>query len=154
MTTNLRLVVSDNIDANEITDNVSAKNIPLVIEEAIFKLINLGKLKEGWDSYNAIAPSEETLYAAACLVHNLFDKNTPTPGIFPVPNGNVQIEWNQDNKEVEIEVKSLHEYELYFSDMSNGDTYAKTLGYDFEELRKIIVRLGESNRSSLQIVNA
>lgn len=152
MTSTLKVVSGDRY-ANETTGAALTDKVPAVIEDAISKFIELGKLKDGWDSYNAKAPSNKTLYAAACLVNGVFDTHTPAPEIVPVPNGNVQIEWSRENKEVEVEVKSLNVYELYFHDLTTGVEFEKTLGYDFEELREIIIQLGESNRPALQVVN-
>ena len=150
----MKLIKADDIRASEAVGSLPLPKAPSVIEEAFSKLDELGTLKDGWDSYRGQAPSRQTLYAAASLINGIFDDFTPMPGIFPVPNGNIQIEWSRDNKEIEIEVKSLNEFQLYFHHITTGEEYEKTLGYDFEELREIIIQLGESNRPRLHVVNS
>lgn len=130
------------------------KEAPAVIQNAISEIIAFGGLSDNWDSYNGKAPSEDTLYAAACLVSGVFDAYTPVPSIFPVANGNIQIEWSLDNKEIEVEIKSLSECTLYYSNLSTLVEYEKTLDYNLEALREVIAELGNAApHPNLRLVN-
>lgn len=63
-------------------------------------------LEKNWDSYGALKPSTKALMGAIQLATHTFQENTPTPDVFPVPNGNIQIEWSIHQFDIEIEIES------------------------------------------------
>ena len=127
----------------------SSAKIPNVVKLAIEELDELAQLGENWDSYGAYSPSKRSLVGACQLINELLDKDTPKPDIFPVPNGNVQIEWSCSGIELEIEVISSTNCEVYYN--NTDEVWEKTFSFDLEELRNVVAKLSD-NESPLSLV--
>ncbi|MEY4927023.1 MAG: hypothetical protein RI894_1459 [Bacteroidota bacterium] len=61
-------------------------------------------LKPNWDSYNADVITPKSIVLATELLADLYQKNRPIEGIFPMRNGGVQIEFSKETQEIELEI--------------------------------------------------
>ena len=74
--------------------------------EAIRKLRQVLTLPPDWDSYGSPRASEVAITAAVQLVLGIGLDYFVTPRIVPVSGGGVQLEWNLESREVEIEINA------------------------------------------------
>jgi hypothetical protein len=70
--------------------------------KAIQKIAGFERLPNNWDSYGSPRISEEVIERAIEFVMASFDRG-PSPRILPVSGGGIQFEWENDNRELEIE---------------------------------------------------
>ncbi len=68
------------------------------------KITELTQLPENWDSYGSRPIQPSAIEQAADLLALLSRLDLPRPEIFPVPGGGIQIEFQQDRRELEIEI--------------------------------------------------
>jgi hypothetical protein len=125
---------------------------PKAVVTTVRKLDELVLLEDGWDSYDAKSPSKKAIVGALQLSNDLFRPNTPDPDVFPVPNGNIQIEWSCQGYEIEIEVFSSTKSKVYFEDLNTGESWEEVFSYDLERLEQTISLLS-SNQSRLALVS-
>ena len=78
---------------------------------ALRRLAELSQLEEDWDSYGGLPPTPEALRAAKRLLTRILPRNGPVPGrgtdpdaVLPFPNGGVQIVWERDAEELQVDV--------------------------------------------------
>lgn len=113
---------------------------PEAVTHTLSILESFRALEQNWDGYGARKPSLNAMMGAAAWISLLCDADTPVPSVFPVPNGNVQIEWSLQDVELEIEVISQSTCEAYFEDRRQGHEaeWEKLFTYDLHELRKAV----------------
>ena len=143
--------------AESITDPSSSPSTfiapSMVFMRALERIMPLGSLPENWNSYGSRAPRTDALNGAIYLAYGLFHDALPDPAVFPVPNGNVQLEWSGNNIYLEIEVYSKDRFEVLFEDTNSGAKWEAEITNDFTQLSdalsKLVVR---PQRPSLRVV--
>jgi hypothetical protein len=75
------------------------------LEPVVRRMNYLLNLKEGWDSYGARPINIMSAHAVIRFI-SLFGVGVATPDVFPLANGNLQLEWDSENGSVEVEVAS------------------------------------------------
>lgn len=75
--------------------------------QAIERLEELKRIcdTEQWDGYDAKSLDQRAIDNAKGIIQSLH-ANTIGPYVYPVPNGNVQLEWEDDKWYIEMEVGS------------------------------------------------
>lgn len=68
------------------------------------KITELAQLPENWDGYGSRPLQQAAIEQAADLLAFLSPLDLPPPRIFPVPGGGVQFEFQQEPRELEIEI--------------------------------------------------
>ena len=68
------------------------------------KIAELAQLPENWDSYGSRPIRPAAIEQAADILAYLSKLNLPRPQIFPVPGGGIQLEFQQERRELEIEI--------------------------------------------------
>ena len=104
-----------------------------LIQDLKQKCIEFTKLKFGWDGYDAIPATSETANLAMRIIDRLIKPNVPKPGIVPVCDGAIQIEWHVKNYEFEIEITKPTEVEVLFADSKTDEVYEFRLDLTDEE---------------------
>jgi hypothetical protein len=61
-------------------------------------------LQQNWDTYNADKISAQSIVVSKELLADLYKKNIPIEGVFPMRNGGVQIEFSKEKQEIELEI--------------------------------------------------
>jgi hypothetical protein len=64
----------------------------------------LKRLGDNWDGEGSPRPSTIALDSASELLVSLPFEDLPTPFVSPTSLGGVQLEWNQNGRELEIEI--------------------------------------------------
>jgi len=68
------------------------------------KLNILQALEPNWDSYNSPSITQPAISNAKKLINLAKFFESIKPNIFPVPGGGIQVEWKNDERELEIEI--------------------------------------------------
>lgn len=140
----MKLVASQSDPTSVVTGN----NYPKIINDALARIQELAELNDNWDSYGAISPTKQAILGAVQLINDLLDETSPAPDIFPVPNGNLQLEWSCFGFNLEIEVESLGRCHVFCEKLDDGTHWEKTLTYDLTEVREVVIELTEKNNST------
>lgn len=76
----------------------------LWLQDSQKELQNLKTLPENWDSYGSPQITNQASKKVADLLHNLACFGLNKPNLFPVSGGGLQLEWQNGERELEIEV--------------------------------------------------
>lgn len=117
----------------------------------IGKIKELSALKEGWNGYSALAPTDEAIVGATAFAVRMLQSETPTPDIFPTPSGNIQFEWSCHGIDLEVEVKSEKNYLVAYEDLNSDITWERSFTFDLSEISDVIKEI--TNRSKIQNAN-
>jgi hypothetical protein len=60
--------------------------------------------KDNWGSHGELPPTLKATERALQLLCDVVDRQWPTPDIFPTAVGGMQLEWAQDDGEIELEI--------------------------------------------------
>ena len=76
----------------------------IYIQKALINLEKVYQLHDNWDSYGS-PPLDTVLYenAKSFLYRLIQDVDIPEPSVGPVSGGGVQLEWQYESRELEIE---------------------------------------------------
>lgn len=74
------------------------------LAQAVQKIAELSALPENWDGYGSRSIQQTAVEQASSLLPGLASFNLPAPQIFPVPGGGIQLEFQQEARELEIEI--------------------------------------------------
>lgn len=93
-----------------------------------FRLSELSKLKDGWYNSEGMALNKKGLINFENLFEEHFNETLPLPAIFPTVEGNIQLEWTINTKEISLEInlKDLTA-ELISVDISSSDVFEADL---------------------------
>ena len=97
----LHIVRSGNVQWNSVTP---LEGVDLWLRSAQKKLTALTRLRADWDGYGSPPVQTGAIARAADLLAVLAKLDLPNPELFPVPGGGLQLEFRQDNRELEIEI--------------------------------------------------
>lgn len=68
------------------------------------KLAELSALPDNWDGYGSPGPQPAVQEAASALIGILWKAGVPTPHFAPVSGGGLQLEWQKQGRELELEI--------------------------------------------------
>lgn len=74
------------------------------LTEMTISINKLLSLNPGWDTYGGLPASEAAARKAVNIISRLISQAARPPAIVPVSDGGVQLEWHNNNWDVEIEV--------------------------------------------------
>ncbi|WLQ12097.1 hypothetical protein O5O45_20440 [Hahella aquimaris] len=121
---------------------ISEDSYPIAVSKVASQLEALTSLQPNWDSYNAKPPSTNALLGAIQLASYTFQITTPTPDVFPTPNGNIQFEWSICNYDIEIEIESGSKCIVSYMDLNADNEWKeKTLTTNLAMLTNLIKEL-------------
>jgi hypothetical protein len=70
------------------------------------ELIKLEQLKPNWDGYGALALDRAIIAAAKTFIARLPENLAPRPRVVPMSPGNLQFEWHDGPKVLELEFET------------------------------------------------
>ena len=103
-------------------------------------------LPRGWDGYAGRPISFSCAFFAANLIERLHVEGVPAPQIVPGSDGTVQIEWHENQFDVEIAVVGPYEVFAVRRSIVTGEVTEIELQTDFTLLSNWIVELKERPR--------
>lgn len=135
-------------------DSVDYLQSPEVSYEVLQYIEELAELVDNWDGRGAVAPTETAVRGAFRWVGELFRGDTPKPDIFPVPNGNIQLEWSCFGLDIEIEIASISTCYVSFEDhQEGGEEWERKFTYDIGQLSHVMTLLGERSVPNDRLAN-
>ena len=87
--------------------------------EAIKRLFGFRRLPHDWDSYESPPPSESAINVATKVIESVDFNRFSIPRINPVSGGGIQLEWDIDTREIEIEI--LEDGSMQFLRAESGE---------------------------------
>lgn len=117
----------------EITEIESMDVLDLL--DVSLRINNLSKLENNWYEGHGKMLNKEHLTKFENLFNSYFDNKLSLPAIFPKIDGNIQLEWKKDNKNivVEINLSSLSSEFFYYNDAIDLDEREEEIALDNKE---------------------
>ena len=112
------------------------------------------ELPGGWDGYDGRPLRYETGMFALRVLNVMLAPSTPSPHVVPVADGGVQLEWHQNQMDIELFIASPYECELTVHDLSTGRTTVSPITSDFAALNTALKELVNYNRHLGPTANA
>ena len=91
------------------------------------KISELAQLAENWDGYGSRPVQQPAIEQAADILACLSNLDLPNPQIFPVAGGGLQLEFQQDPRELEIEI--LPDGSIEFLMLKDGEMREGSIPY-------------------------
>lgn len=87
------------------------------------RIANLSKLESNWYEGNGKALNKTGLSKFENLFNSYFENKLPLPAIFPKLDGNIQLEWKNETKNIVIEINldSFSSEYFYYNDIDDSD---------------------------------
>jgi hypothetical protein len=87
------------------------------------RIYNLLKLESKWYEGQGKALNKENLTKFGNLFNSYFDNKLPLPAIFPKIDGNIQLEWKKENKNIilDIDIASFKSDFFYYNNILDSD---------------------------------
>lgn len=108
------------------------------------RINNLSKLENNWYEGQGKALNKDYLIKFGDLFNSYFDNKLPLPAIFPKLNGDIQLEWKKENKNIviDIELSTFKSDFFFYNDNDDDDEYETKLHLntkeDWSSLNKLI----------------
>lgn len=145
-------IVADELDYTQTGKEIIRRSPPKKVVESIFrpeipiegiveKVSKLLRLPENWDSYGSCTIKPEVGAFSIFLAASLLRPNMSAPSIVPIHNGGIQLEWHQNQADLEIAINEPYKGEVYFFDQRSGREICEPISGDFYFLEPYISRL-------------
>lgn len=95
--------------------------VPAWLSPVVERLDHLLNLDEDWDSYGSCTIDLSVAERVIKFLDLFLDDDTPRPDIVPTSEGGVQLEWEKDEKELELEFRPNGSYVVLFQDPQNEE---------------------------------
>jgi hypothetical protein len=79
-------------------------DMPQLLRQMFDRLTKLAELPENWDGYGSPRLQPSAMETASDLLVMLSHLRMPMPHFAPVSGGGLQLEWQRDKKELELEI--------------------------------------------------
>jgi hypothetical protein len=114
------------------------------LQDAQKELQALKKMPENWDSYGSPEITNEASKKVADLLGELARFGMSKPNIFPVSGGGLQLEWQKNARELEIEILPDGNIEFLIVDQNGEMREGKAIGGDVLRLTQWYSRNGNN----------
>ncbi|RNI27954.1 hypothetical protein EFA69_17860 [Rufibacter immobilis] len=111
--------------------------------DVFLRINNLIKLENNWYEGQGKALNKEKLINFGDFFNSYFDNKLALPAIFPTIEGNIQLEWKKENKNVivGIELETLSSNFFYYNDNEDSDEMESQMILNNKEGWAILNRL-------------
>jgi hypothetical protein len=94
---------------------------PAWLYPALAQLKYLTALRENWDSYGGLPPSDDVLVNATRILINLLNTDAAAPSIVPTSYGGLQLEWQTETDDVELRIWPNEQVTGFRVNRNSGD---------------------------------
>jgi hypothetical protein len=98
------------------------------------RLNELAALKSNWDQRGSAEVSGDAINFAANILNQVMSETALSPSIVPLGSGALQLLWNSDAADLEVEVIRPNEVVAYFLDKTTGHEEETLLTSDFSAI--------------------
>jgi hypothetical protein len=126
------------IPAPEISERTTA-SIPAWFQPTLDRFLELAELQENWDQRGSAQVRREVLsFALRSVLPKILPPTAPAPAAIPLGHGGIQLVWNTDTAEIEVEVIAPYSVIAYQFDKITGQETEEQLTMNFSELAKLM----------------
>ena len=103
------------------------------------------KLENNWYNGQGKSLNKTQLNSFGDLFNSYFDNKLQLPAIFPKPDGNIQLEWKKEDKNIiiSIELNTLKSDFFYYNDIKDSEEFNTVLDLDKQENWDVLNKLIE-----------
>jgi len=113
------------------------------VEPVKQRLGHICALPVAWDGYRGRPTRFDIAYFAFELLKRVCKASTPAPSIVPLPSGGLQVEWHQDDLDIELTIQTPNTVEVWIGHVGNGEEETEqSLTSNFIFLDPWIAKLG------------
>ena len=88
-------------------------HLPPSLRAGVEGVLDILKLREGWNSYSAKPLEPRNAGAAIGLLFDFLEAETPAPIVVPTVQGGLQLEWHRQDVDIEVYVDSPESISFY-----------------------------------------
>ena len=112
---------------------------PAWFEPTLARFAQVAELQDDWDRRGSAEVRVDVLsFALRSVLPEILPPNAPPPAVIPLGHGGVQLIWNSDDVEIEVEVIAPNEVIAYYFDKASGDDREESLTNDFASLAEVM----------------
>jgi hypothetical protein len=112
---------------------------PAWFEPTLARFAEIAELHDDWDRRGSAEVRVDVLsFALRSVLPEILPPNSPPPAVVPLGHGGVQLVWNSDSVEIEVEVIAPNEVVAYYFDKASGDEREESLTNDFSNLAELM----------------
>lgn len=119
--------------------------LPAWFRRTVEQMEELLTFDANWDSYGAEPVSLRAVADAIeviAIMAGLTSARIPPPVVVPTPAGGIQLEWHQNQIDLEIEVNPARNTRVFVADAVSQEELEGSLDHCLGYLQKLLVRLG------------
>jgi hypothetical protein len=102
------------------------------------QMLSLQGLSDNWDDRGSAEVRKDVISFAGSMLSSIMSPTAPAPAIVPLGHGGVQLMWQNDAVEIEVEVISPNHVVAYRFDKATGDEQEDCLTSDFLLLADVL----------------
>jgi hypothetical protein len=126
------------IPTSEISQPTTSSE-PLWLLPTLTQFQRLLTLQDDWDQRGSAEVRHDVLsFALRNVLPEIMPPTAPAPAVIPLGHGGIQLVWNTDRAEIEIEVIAPNEIIAYHLDKTAGEESEKPLTNDFSSLADLM----------------
>jgi len=126
------------IPAPEISDRTTA-SVPTWFQPTLDRFLELADLEQNWDERGSSQVRRDVLsFALRSVLPKILPHSAPAPAAIPLGHGGIQLVWNTNTAEIELEVIAPYSVIAYQFDKTTGREAEQQLAMDFSDLAKLM----------------
>ena len=126
------------IPAPEISERTTA-SVPIWFQPTLDRFLELAEFQKNWDQRGSAQVRHDVLsFALRSVLPKILPPTAPAPAVIPLGNGGIQLIWNTNTAEVEVEVTAPYSVIAYQFDKATGQETEEQLALDFSGLAKLM----------------
>ena len=122
----------------EISERTTA-SIPTWFQPTLDRFVELAELQQNWDQRGSAQVRRDVLsFALRSVLPKILPPTAPVPAAIPLGHGGIQLVWNTNTAEIEVEVIAPYSVIAYRFDKTTGEEREEQLTMDFSDLARLM----------------
>ncbi len=129
---------SPRVPASEVSEATTSSE-PVWLRPTVAQFMRLAALQDDWDQRGSAEVRHDVIsFALRGVLPEILPPTAPAPAIIPLGHGGVQLVWNTDGAEIEIEVIAPNQIVAYHFDKATGEETEEPLTNNFSGLADLM----------------
>jgi len=112
---------------------------PTWFQPIIARILQLAELGHDWDRRGSAKVRVDVLsFALRSVLPEVLPPTAPAPAVIALGHGGIQLVWNTDKVEIDVEVIAPNDVIAYYFDKATGEEHEERLTNDFSNLAKVM----------------
>ena len=120
------------------TSAFSVNRFPTWLLSICDKVSELVQLPTGWDGHDGRPVKLDVAAFAIQFLFETLEPDGPEPQIVPLSYGGVQLEWHEQQIDLEIEVVAPNRMFVSFEDHKTGEEFEKEFSTNYAEVARVL----------------